>query len=604
MEEGDRRGRKKYYAFLSNGITTALEDEGKVIWFPTPRMDSPSIFSHIIDDEKGGYFSVRPLESFSSSQRYLERTLVLENKFTTASGKLVLTDFLPLSLTGIIRIFESDVEFEVDIRPVFNYGLINPGIDVVDNGIVFKNPQSNEGVELLIHGSYEVEDGYKVKVKPGKGYLYLLHSKDLKYGLFSRKGFVYSQPYEALNKAISYWRGQVSRSREISMLKELYYSSLLVILGLTYLPSGGIIAAPTTSLPEIVGGDRNWDYRYVWIRDASYAVEALTKAGLFAKARGILRFLGSMVDPSSKSFDHPLYTVDGTMPPAEEELSWLKGYKLSKPVRVGNAAYLQVQTDVEGAFMDSLYQYVTATGQRDYAEDMWWVIESIAEWVTKSWQSKSTDIWEQRGVLEHFVHSKVMNWVALDRAWKMSEMLGHERKEWKQEADRIRSDVLDNGVSSGHLTRYYGSEEVDAALLTLPIYGFMEANNDIFRNTLKKIIKDLTIGQDLLLRYRSDFMGEVSHPFTLTSTWLARVYIRMGLLEEAKRVLVNLDKCSTDLHLIAEHLDASLCEPRGNFPQLFPHAGVVSSVIEIEEASSAHITSSREGARLRPQGEV
>ncbi len=576
--------RKKYYAFLSNGFTTALEYEGSIVWFPTPRMDSPSVFSYIIDDEKGGYFSIKLKEEFAHSQRYLEKSLVLENVFSTGKGKLKVTDFLPLSLTGIIRIFESEIPFDVEIRPVFNYGLINPGIDVVEGGIVFKNPQSNEGIELLIQGNYEIEDGYKISVKPGKGYMYLLYSKDLRYGLFSRKGFVYSRPYDALNKALSYWREQISRAITVSTLQEMYHISLLVILGLTYLPSGGLIASPTTSLPEIVGSDRNWDYRYVWVRDASYGVEALIKARLFTKARGVLRFLSSVVDPSSKSFDHPLYTVDGTMPPAEEELNWLKGHKLSKPVRIGNGAYLQVQTDVEGAFMDSLYQYMVATNQVEYVEDMWWIVEAISEWVMKSWQSKSTDIWEQRGILEHFVHSKVMNWVALDRAWKIAERLGHDGKEWRSEAEKIREDVLSNGVSSGHLSRYYGSEDVDASLLTLPIYGFIDANDEVFRKTLKKITDDLMVGNDLLLRYKTDFMGQVSHPFTLTSTWLARVYIRMGLIDDAERVLNNLASCSTDLYLMAEHLDASLCEPRGNFPQLFPHAGIVSSIVELDEA--------------------
>ncbi|MCY0849790.1 alpha,alpha-trehalase TreH2 [Sulfuracidifex metallicus] len=584
MSEKDITGkRKKYYAFIANGFTTALESEGNIVWFPTPRIDSPSIFSHIIDDEKGGYFSIKPKGSYVHAQKYLDRSLILVNIFSTDKGNIKIVDFLPLSLTGIIRIFESDVEFDVEIKPVFNYGLINPGIDVVENGIVFKNPQSNEGVELLVQGNYEIEDGYKIHIRPGKGYLYLLHSKDLRYGLFSRKGFVYSQPYDALNKTLNYWRSQILRTRKVSFLEELYNVSLLIILGLTYLPSGGLVAAPTTSLPEIVGGDRNWDYRYVWVRDASYGAEALIKAGLFTKARGVLRFLSSVVDPSSKSFDHPLYTVDGTMPPAEEELTWLKGHKLSKPVRIGNAAYLQVQTDVEGAFMDSLYQYMKATGQKEYVEDIWWIIESIAEWVMKSWETKSTDIWEQRGVLEHFVHSKVMNWVALDRASKMAEELGHNFKEWRNEAQKIKEDVLNNGVTSGHFSRYYGSEDVDASLLTLPIYGFIDAKHKIFKNTFKKILDDLVVEKDLLLRYRSDFMGEVAHPFTLTSTWLARVYIRMGMMEDAKRVLLNLASCSTDLYLIAEHVDASLCDPRGNYPQLFPHAGVVSAITELEE---------------------
>lgn len=202
-------------------------------------------------------------------------------------------------------------------------------MNVHRKGLIYKNPRSQEGVELELRGNYCIEDT-KIKFKPGQGYLYLLYSKDLRYGLFSKKGEVYSKPYEALERTLTFWKNLIMRSRQITKLKrfeQFYRRSLSVILGLMYFPTGGLIASPTTSLPEIIGESRNWDYRYVWVRDASYGAEALIKAGLLSRARHVLNFLSSVVDPSSKSFDHPFYGIDGTSPPEEQELEWLRGFQ-------------------------------------------------------------------------------------------------------------------------------------------------------------------------------------------------------------------------------------------------------------------------------------
>ncbi|MBW9140424.1 MAG: glycoside hydrolase family 15 protein [Candidatus Aramenus sp.] len=573
-----------FYAFLSNGLTSALENDGSVDWFPCPRFDSPSVFTKLLDRE-GGHFAVRPLVEYVYRKEYLRDSLILESEFKVKDGKrLRLVDFLPLSLPGIIRIYESEIPFYAEIKPSFNYGLIKPGVEVREAGLIFKNPTSKEGIEVLVHGDFQIE-GDRILLNPGKGYLYLLYSKDLRYGLFSQKGFVYSKPYEALERALKYWRGQLEKARKAKIFEEEFKRSLLVLLGLIYTPSGGIIASPTTSLPEIIGKERNWDYRYVWVRDASYSAEALIKAGLALRGRDILSFLTSMIDPSSKSFDHPFYSVDGTAPPAEEEVPWLEGYRGSRPVRIGNGAYLQVQSDIEGAYMHALYEYYKATGDKEFVRDVWWAIEAIANWVKNSWKEKSTDIWEQRGVYEHFVHTKVMDWVAMDRAYKLAEEVGVSRPEWKEVAEEIREDVLANGYSERKksFVRYYGSEEVDAALLTLPLYGFVEARDPKFISTLERIEKELSVSKGLLLRYREDFIGEVVNPFTLVSTWLARVYVRLGKIKEAVETLKRLVECSTDLKLMAEHYERGTCEPMGNFPHVFPHSGLIMAVTEIEE---------------------
>jgi GH15 family glucan-1,4-alpha-glucosidase len=575
-----------FYAFLSNGLTAALENEGSIDWFPCPRFDSPSIFSKILD-KNGGSFTIKPIVEYLYKKEYIGYSLILKSEFKVKDGKkLQLIDFLPLSLPAIIRIYDSEIPFYTEVNPMFEYSLIKPGVQFLESGIIFTNPRSKEGVEVLLNGSYTFEDN-KIIFSPGKGFLYLLYSKDLRYGLFSKKGFVYSRPYEALDKALRYWDAQISKAKKIQISQKEYYRSLTVILGLTYNPSGGVIASPTTSLPEIVGKERNWDYRYVWVRDASYSSEALIRAGLYIRGRDILSFLTSMIDPSSKSFDHPFYSIDGTAPPAEEELTWLEGYRHSKPVRIGNGAYMQVQSDIEGAYMHALYTYYKETNDEGFIKDVWWAVEAIANWIKNSWKDKSTDIWEQRGIYEHFVHTKVMDWVAMDRASKLAELLGFEN-DWKEVANEIKEDVLTNGYSekTKSFVRYYGSEEVDAALLTLPLYNFIDANDPKFISTLERIEKELSVSKGLLLRYKDDFLGEVTNPFTLVSTWLARVYIRLGKIDYAKDIINTLIECSTDLGLIAEHYERNTCNPMGNFPHLFPHSGLILALIELEEINN------------------
>lgn len=575
------------YAFLSNGLTSALESQGSIDWFPVPRFDSQSVFTRLLDNDKGGYFSIRPLEYEKIQEEYIGYSLILKTTYKKGDLSANIIDFLPLSLPGIIRLYDTQLPLEVNINPVFNYGLINAGTEMQKDGIVFKNPLSKEGIELLIYGDHEVISPYKFIIKPGKGYLYLLYSKDLRYGLFSQKGFVYSRPYEAFSKLVSYSEIELSRAKrtKLTQLKDLYYRSLSVLLGLLYKPSGGIIASPTTSLPEIVGLERNWDYRYVWIRDGSYATEALIKAGLLNEARRSLDFIISVVDPSSKSFDHPFYTIDGTPPPAEENLDWLSGYKNSKPVRVGNAAYLQIQMDVEGAFMQALYQYYKETQDDDYIDRNYWVIEAIASWVKSAWKDESTDIWEEREVTRHYTHTKVMLWVALDRASKLAEALGYKKDvdDWRSEANKIKEDIMKNGVANNTFVRYYGGDEIDAALLTLSLYDFIDSNDKIFLNTLNRIENELKVGDGLYLRYKKDFLGTTVHPFSLVTTWVTRVYIRLGNYDRAISLLKRLNSCANSLKLLGEHIDQNTCEARGNFPQSFPHAGIVLSIIELEE---------------------
>ncbi len=571
-------------AFLSNGLTAAMELEGSIDWFPCPRFDSPSIFSRILDKEKGGYFSLRPAGRYRLNSSYVKDTLVLRNVFTTTGGVLETKDFMPLSLSGIMRVYRSSVPFVLDIKPMFKYGLAAPEPRERESGIIFKNKESMEALEVVIRGRYSLISGHRIRMERGSGSVFALYSKDIRYGLFSNAGFVYPEPGEALSNTVNYWRTQLSLAQKVPVHMGAYSRSIAVVLGMIYAPSGAIIAAPTTSLPEITGKGRNWDYRYLWIRDASYAAEALACAGYLSKARRIIDFMLSVLDPASKSFDHPLYSIDGTPPSPERTLYWLAGSRGSGPVRTGNSAYMQVQMDIEGEFMNALYAYLKLSNDLSYAIESWWAVEAITKWVGKAWRLKSTSLWEEHEERRHYVHTNVMQWVAVDRARLIAMMIGYAEKarELGKVGDEIRSDVLSKGFSkkANSFVKYYGSTEVDASLLTLPLYGFIKADDPRFLSTLERIERELLAAPGLLLRYRSDFLGEVLHPFTLLSTWLARVYLRTGERKKAEDTISALLERSTELQLLGEHVDVRTSEPMGNLPQLFPHAGLVQALSE------------------------
>ncbi len=564
-------------AFISNGSTSALELDGTIDWFTSPRFDSQAIFCSLLDRKKGGSFSVYARGSRISSS-YIGNSLALRTIFTTKGGRLELTDFLPIGVPGIIRIFKSSIPFRAEINPVFYYGRISPRIGRKRNGLSFRNPHSKESIEVRIDGNYKIGKDGVIEISPGSGSIMAIHSNG--------EDRIIPDPRKELQKALSHWDKEISKAKRPKVFKDEYYRSIATVLGLVYEPSGAIVAAPTTSLPEIIGYFRNWDYRYLWIRDASYAAEALSNIGLTSTSKRILDFMLKLLEYRKKSFPHPLAGVDGKPPEKERTLDWLGGYENSSPVRVGNAAYDQIQMDVEGEFIDAFYTYVRNSGDYRYVRENWRALEAIAKWSSKSWKKKSISLWEEREAPRHYVHTKAMQWTAMDRCAKLASMAGRKdyAKRWDAVADEIKSDVMKNGVSraSGSFVKSYGSEDVDASLLTLPLYGFIDGRDPIFKATLKRIVKELLLKDSLLLRYKSDAMGRAANPFTLLSTWLARVYIKSGEKGKAKKVISDLISISTDLGLFAEHVDPKTREPRGNFPQLFPHAGLIQAISELD----------------------
>ncbi|QKQ99086.1 glycoside hydrolase family 15 protein [Metallosphaera tengchongensis] len=567
-------------AFISNQLTSAILQETSVVWFPVPKFDSPSVFSKLLD-EHGGEFSILPEPPYDLDQRY-ETPMVLTTTVQSERGKMEVTDLLPVGETVIIRRVKSEIPFRVVFNPVFHYGLYR-SVQDRERRI---NPKGRDCVAFLYQYTGEVkqEDEVTWAFSEGEGYLVANYSSDTRHGALSERAKTLSLEFERpFAKTLDYWRRVVKeRGGEF---RELYRTSLSVLLGSIYVPSGASIASPTTSLPEVVGSSRNWDYRFAWVRDSSIIAESLLDAGYVVEARSIIRFLLSLVNFTSKPFFYPLYSIEGTIPPPERKIPWLSGYKGSRPVRVGNGASTQVQLDVEGFFMASLHKYLQITGDRVFLEENWDRVRYIADWVAENWDMKDSGIWEDRGEPRHYVHSKVMMWVALDRAGKISEFMGFD-DEWRERREEIRKWVMENGVK-GYFVRYPESREVDASILTAPLYGFVSVDDKTFLETLRKVEEDLVV-DGFVKRYRADFMGEAKHPFLLTTAWLARVYIKMGQVEKGRKILRRLDQISGGLRLLGEHFDVSAGEFTGNFPQVFVHAQVVSALKDLGGAREGY----------------
>ena len=573
----------RFYGLLSNAYTAALVGpDGSVDWYPVPRFDSPTVFCRLLDEERGGFFRVAPVrETDEVRQRYLPGTNVLETTFGTPRGGVVVTDYLPVGRPEVRRLVLATTPVAVSLQPAFGYGEANPAYDLTDSGGVFRNPEGNEGLRLDIRGpgSPGAARGRRGQwvLPPGEYELVLRYAAHwVQERLELGDGDLPAR--ETLDREVDFWR-QATAGVDQGLER-----SLLVLKGLTYRTGGGMVAAATTSLPEALGEERQWDYRFVWVRDGCYAAEALLAAGDVVAARRFLEFLFNLVDIHGKPFNYPFYRVDGTASLGERELGWLAGYRGCRPCRVGNAATAQTQLDTEGSVLSVLGRYFDLTGDLAFLRDYWWAVVSIVNWVSRNWATPDAGLWEFRGRAERHVHSGVLCWVALREGSRLAAALGHagEAAAWDAAAKVVRSEVLREGYSSrlGRFQQGFRQPALDAALLTLPLYGFIDPRDPRFETTLSSIERELVQGP-FVFRYAEDEFGTPRHPFLLASCWLARVYLRRGEEEKARAVLEGMSRGATDLGLFGEHFDQERGEPRGNFPQAFVHAAYLHSLLEL-----------------------
>ncbi len=577
------------YAYLGDLQTGVLVGrDGSIDWCCFPRFDSGACFAALLGAPEHGRWLVAPVDPvIHTSRRYRPDTLILETIHETSSGAVRVIDFMPPRGTApdIVRIVEGlrgTVRMRSTLAVRFDYGRIVPWVRRVDGALLavagpdalcLRAPVQAHGEDLTTVAEFDVVEGDRT---PFVLTWYPSH-EPLPAAI---------EPEVALWETEAFWLDWSGRCSTGGEYEDVIRQSLLVLKALTYAPSGGIVAAPTTSLPEWLGGVRNWDYRYCWLRDASLTLVAMLRAGYGDEAIAwrdwLLRAIAG--DPAEIQI---MYGITGERRLEERELEWLPGFENSAPVRVGNAASKQVQLDVYGEVMDAAYLTLVHGGSE--SDFSWAMLKHLLSWLEDGWRMEDAGIWEVRGPLRHFTHSKVMAWVAFDRAVRMSEEFQRDGpvERWRAVRDEIKVQVLASAWSErqGAFAQSYGSDELDASVLLLPIVGFLPADDPRIVSTVDAIQRELSV-DGLLLRYRvedhqADGLPPGEGAFLACSFWLVEVMALQGRDEEARALFERLLGLRNDLGLLAEEYDPASGLLLGNFPQAFSHLALVTAALTL-----------------------
>jgi GH15 family glucan-1,4-alpha-glucosidase len=593
------------YGLLADCNTAALVDrEGSIDWLCLPRYDSPSVFGRILDPD-AGHWSIRPAAAFTTERRYVPGTLVVETTFTTESGVAKLTDALAFAegqrghdlgydapheiLRGVEGV-SGEVELVLELAARTEYGLVRPLFRREgDGGRTFGGPNRitvRAGVPVEVEEA-TMRAAFAVSVGDCVGF-------SLRWAPPEARDVPEPTAPDSvaarLADTVEAWRSwEADHDVYDGRHRELVRLSSRVLKGLTYRPTGAIVAAPTTSLPETVGGGRNWDYRYAWIRDASLTLNALYIGSCSDEADDFVSFMTSSAGGGASL--QIMYGIRGEHDLTERELPHLRGWRDSSPVRVGNGAWTQTQLDVYGELLDALHLYREQLGELH--PEIQEFAASLADAAAQRWSEKDAGMWEMRGEPRHHLSSKVLCWVALDRAVKLAPALGEFAKEdeWAAERDKVRDAILERGWSEarGAYTQSFESDELDAAALLMPIVGFLPATDERMRSTIEAIERDLTDG-GLVLRYRNaaglnaDGLEGEEGTFVICSAWLVSCLAKAGQVERAGQLFDRLAGSANDLGLLAEEIDTATGEQLGNFPQAFSHIGLITAANELDEA--------------------
>jgi GH15 family glucan-1,4-alpha-glucosidase len=582
------------YGLIGDLQTAALVSrDGSVDWLCLPRFDSGAVFAALIGGEENGRWSLQPEGEFrAAGRRYRDDTMVLETDLETSSGAVRLVDFMPPRQTkpDVVRIVEGvrgRVEMRLELVLRFDYGSIVPWVRNLDGTLVaiagpdavaLHTPVELEGRDLRTYASFTVGEGDRVPFV----LTWFPSNEDLPERV---------DPDAALEDTVSYWEEWASRCAHTGRWDEALRRSLLTLKALTFAPTGGIVAAPTTSLPERLGGVRNWDYRYCWLRDATLTLLAFVRAGYVDEAGAWRDWLLRAIAGSPDDLQI-MYGVAGERRLTEFELPWLAGYESSRPVRVGNGASNQLQLDVYGEIVDALYQ--ARKQGLGASDDAWKLARHTFDWLESGWRREDEGIWEVRGPRRHFTHSKVMAWVAFDRAVKAVERLDRDGpvERWKAMRKAIKDEVLREGynVELGSFVQYFGSDRLDASCLLIPLVGFLRADDPRVVGTVDAIQRGL-MREGFVERYRADHENvEVDGlppgegVFLPCSFWLVAVLAKQGRRDEAVELYERLLGLRNDLGLISEEYDPERGRLVGNFPQAFTHIGIVETAFTLSRS--------------------
>jgi GH15 family glucan-1,4-alpha-glucosidase len=578
------------YALIGDTQTAALVGrDGSVDWLCLPSFDSPACFAALLGDPSHGRWLLAPHDEVSSTaRRYRGNSLVLETEFTTSSGTVRVVDCMPPrerdpDLVRVVEGIRGEVKMRMELIVRFDYGSIVPWVRHIDgtwlaiggpDAVSLWSPVPLEGKDFRTEATFTVREGERVQ------FLLMWHP--------SNEGA--KQPAganEAVDHTCDWWERWCEQCTYDGEWRDDVLRSLIVLKALTFEPTGGIVAAPTTSLPERIGGVRNWDYRYCWLRDATFTLYSLLSCGFTSEAASWRAWLlrAAAGDPSALQI---MYGPRGERRLTELELSWLPGYENSKPVRIGNAAVDQRQLDVYGEVMDALYLAIRDGVSPDPAA---WALQCLlVDYVERIWQEPDEGIWEVRGPRRHFTHSKVMAWVAVDRAIKtvQNDDVTGPLEKWIRLRDEIHHDVCTKGFneSRGAFTQYYGSDELDASLLAVPLVGFLPVHDRRVAGTTAAIEREL-IQHGFVRRYRGSSTGEVDGlpagegAFLPCTYWLCDNYALAGRRDEARALFERLLAIRNDLGLLSEEYDPVQKRLLGNFPQAFSHVSLINTALNL-----------------------
>jgi len=586
--------------------TAALvSTDGTLDWYCVPRFDSPSVFASLLDPERGGHFSIRPAtDDYVSRQLYLPGTAILITRFMTPDGVGEVIDFMPIAgavatdrhrLVRLGRVVRGQLRFVVECRPAFDYGRAPHEFDAENRCVTFRSGSTTlrlstvapaEG-PLVPDSAIEIVDGgVRVEATLSAGQIggaVLESAPDGPARRIDR-----DEVQRELEETRDYWRNWVHRSTYKGRWREIVERSAITLKLMTYAPTGALVAAPTAGLPELVGGERNWDYRYTWIRDASFSVYGLLGLGFTDEAAAFMRWLNDRLDESHER-DRPLqimYRVDGQPDLDEEILDHLAGYRGSAPVRIGNGAATQLQLDIFGEALDSVYLADSHALTPDH--DGWRHISRVADWVSRHWDQPDEGIWETRGGQQNFTYGRLMSWVALDRAIRMAHRHGRpaDVPTWTAARDDIYRQINDLGWSDDRqaFVQHYDTEVLDASLLYMPLVGFVAPSDPRWQSTLRAMDHEL-VSDSLVYRYdpsaSPDGLRGAEGTFSMCTFWYVDALARSGRLNQARVTFEKMLTYANHLGLYSEEIGPT-GEQLGNFPQAFSHLALISAAINLD----------------------
>jgi GH15 family glucan-1,4-alpha-glucosidase len=602
------------YGIIGNMRTAALVGtDGSIDWFCFPRFDSASVFAALLDKAKGGRFQITPATpGIRHKQFYWPDTNVLVTRFLSPDGVGQVTDFMPVCiyeeqpghqwLIRRVNVVRGSMAFHVSCCPAFNYARDPHQTVIFSGGACFHAP--GLALELATRLPLKQDDSgvfAEVALQEGESATFVL--RQIPPGGGCNPLLTEAEADNLFKQTVDYWRRWLAKSDYGGRWREMVQRSALVLKLLTYEPTGAIIAAPTCSLPEELGGGRNWDYRYTWIRDTAFTLYALLRIGFTAEAGQFMHWLEARcheIEPDGSL--QIMYGIDGRHTLAEESLSHLEGYRGSRPVRVGNNAYEQLQLDIYGELMDSVYLYNKYGSPISY--DLWTYLRQLVNWVCDNWQCQDDGIWEVRAGRQHFVYSKMMCWVAVDRGLRLADKRSFpaDRERWLKTRDQIYEEIMVKGWHTRHQTfvQHYGSDAVDAANLLMPLVFFLSPTDPRMLKTLGALncppSRGGLVSNSLVYRYNvqqsPDGLDGLEGTFNMCTFWLVEALTRAGRvdrtrLEEARLVFEQMLGYANHLGLYAEETGPT-GEALGNFPQAFTHLALISAAFNLDRTLGVH----------------